>query len=290
MGGCRRFIARERQLNGPSANGRFDEAALLNNIWRVASNSSATWFRWTAAFFREPYPWLADGLAGSGARQGLALLTVPLWLTPDLYEAHLRNGGSRSGRSAMWAAAGLWLGTMTLMGLPFTTLLQAPLAQLGRALGYWDDQFASPLIAAFLTATLLLLLVLIASLEWALIWAACGIDAVIGSRTISPPRFGYVAIKSAGAMAGVAVLTSGLLFSVRPLNDPVWHWIGRAGFLQASLVASVAAALLFGYNRKSRIYVSCGEQIYGSRTKAIVYQLAGPIVMLATLWTLVRIA
>ncbi|QJU58361.1 hypothetical protein HL653_11755 [Sphingomonas sp. AP4-R1] len=177
---------------------------------------------------------------------------------------------------------------MMLMGLPFTALVQEPFAKLGHLIGYWDDAFASPVIATVLTALSFLLLLLISTLEWSLIWAACGIDALFGDRTISPPPFGYVAIKVAGAIAGVAALTSASLFAIKPLNDPVWRWIDTAGLVPTILMLTLGAALMLGYNRKTKVAQSCGEQIYGSRGKATAYQLGTLMLLLFAGWAFVH--
>jgi len=61
---------------------------------------------------------MADGLTGEGLRRPVALITMPLWLTPDIYYRYLRPGKSRWARAALRRAAWLWFGTMTLASFP----------------------------------------------------------------------------------------------------------------------------------------------------------------------------
>lgn len=234
-----------------------------------------------AALFRDPQRMMADGLGGSGPRRLLALVTMPLWLTPDIYYRHLRPGKSRHARTALWLAAGLWLGTMTLASLPVAALLQTAISDLGNKLGYWDDLFTGPAATLLLTTLFCVLFIGLALFEWVQTWAACIIDTALGGRTISPPPFGYFVTRIAGELGWLAAFGSALFFAIRPLNTPVFRWLESGTILKTLVIASLMAAFLVASDRKIRTARTCAIEIYGSGRKATLYQLGGWVTMFA---------
>jgi len=233
--------------------------------------------------FRDPQRMMADGLTGSGLRRLLALVTMPLWLTPDIYYRHLRPGKSRHARGALWTAAWLWLGTMTLASFPVATILQTTISDLGNRLGYWDDLFTSPAATLLLTTFSCLLFIALATFEWLQSWIACIIDTALGGRTISPPPFGYFAIRIAGEVAWLAALGSALLFAGRPLNAPIFLWLESATVLKILVIIGAMTVFLAASDRKIRTARICAREIYGSERKAVVYRLGGWVALLAGL-------
>lgn len=253
-------------------------------MWKAA----ADWKARLTTFYREPQRKLSEAFAGSGFWRLFALGTVPLWLTPELYHEHLRASKARSGRSALWMAAALWFGAMTLMVLPVISVAEAAVKRLGTSLGYWDDLFTSPASKLLLMALSWLIFFVLATLEWSLTWIACLIDSAFGGRTISPPSFGYFAIKIAGEIASVAALISALIFSAKPLNTPIWVWLSAPGLLQLAVIISIATAIIFGSDLKIRTARKSAREIYGNPRKAVGYPLGLCIIMLITLWLLAK--
>jgi hypothetical protein len=246
-----------------------------------------SWLKRIDATLRDPRPALVGSLANSGRGRWLAIVTMSLWLTPELYDEHLRPSKARSGQAALWTAAGLWLATMTLMTIPVIPLLQGAVTALGKRLGYWDEQFSSPITSFSLTALSFVVFVGMATIEWVQTWLVCIVDMAFGGRTISPPPFGYFATRIAGEIAAVAVFASALIFSIRPVNDPVWHWLGTAGGVQMIIIALVATALMIAGHCKVRTERASLLEIYGSERKALAYRVSFWIAMLAALWLFV---
>lgn len=229
---------------------------------------------------------MADGLTGEGLRRLVALITMPLWLTPDIYYRYLRPSKSRWARAALWRAAWLWLGTMTLASFPVATILQTTISDLGKRLGYWDDLFTSPAVAFFMTTVLCVLFITLAAFEWLQTWIACFIDMALSGRTISPPPFGYFATRIAGELAWLAAFSSVLFFAVRPVNAPIFPWLESMTLLKIVVIISLIAAFMVASDRKIRTARICAHEIYGSGRKATIYQLGGCIALFAGFWLL----
>lgn len=229
---------------------------------------------------------LADALAGTGPKRLLALVTIPLWLTPDLYNRHLRPGAARSGRSVLWLAAWLWLGTMTLVSYPAIPLLQRTVADIGTRLGYWDELFTGRTIGFLIPAAVSLMFLALAAFDWLQTWSACLIDTAFGGRTISPPPFGYFATRIAGDLAGLAAVASALFFAARPVNAPVWRWLDSTYLLKPILIAGLLAAVVTVSGRKTRVAQVRARETYGGIGRALAYQSGHLLVTAAGVWLL----
>ena len=236
-----------------------------------------------SALFHDPQRTMARALTGSRPGRLLALVTIPLWLTPEIYYQYLRPSQSHFARSALWTAAGLWFGTVTLASLPVVPILQVTVSGFGKRIGYWDDQFTAPTITLLLTTLFCSLIIVLAIFEWLHTWVACIIDAAHGGRTISPPPFGYFAIRIAGEIATLAIFASALFFSVRPLNAPIWRWLESTPLFKIFVIVNISAAVLVASDRKICTIQICAQEIYGSRSKAAIYQLGGCLVVFALL-------
>jgi hypothetical protein len=224
-------------------------------------------------------------LKGSGAVEKMGLLLTPLFMTPSGYRAQVKSGG-KAGLVRLWTAAGLWVVAMNMMISPAMQQMEAGVAKLGTAAGYWDAMFTGKAAGGLLMASSFAIFGIIATMRWLVPWIALALETTFGKPSTNPPPFGYHVTQTAGEISALAVLISALIFSLKPLNAPVWSWLRNDGPLQFIAVLTLSAILLLCMHLKSRTGAIAATETYGKVWKGAAYELGISAALLVgmTLW------
>jgi hypothetical protein len=218
-------------------------------------------------------------LNGSGAVEKAGLLLTPLFMTPSGYSAQVKSGGM-AGLVRLWTGAGLWVVAMHMMISPAMQQVEAGVAKLGTAAGYWDPMFTGKAAGGLLMASSFAIFGIVATMRWLIPWIALALETAFGKPSTNPPPFGYHVTQTAGEISALAVLISALIFSLKPLNAPVWSWLQNDGLLQFIAVLTFSAILFLCMHLKSRTGAVAATEIYGKVWKAAAYELGIPAALL----------
>jgi len=102
-------------------------------------------------------------------------------MTLSGYSKQVKSGGM-AGLVRLWTGAGLWVVAMIMMTSPAMQQVEARVAKLGTAAGYWDPMFTGKAAGGLLMASSFAIFGIVATMRW---------------------------------------LISALIFSLKPLNAPV---------------------------------------------------------------------
>lgn len=246
---------------------------------------SARWRSTIAECWHDPTRAWQLALKGSGAVEKIGLLLTPLFMTPSGYRGHVKAGGV-AGFFRLWTAAGLWAAALNLMISPAMQQVEARVAELGTAAGYWDDTFKGTAAGGLLMASSLAIFGIVAAMRWLVPWIALAVETGLGRPSTNPPPFGYHVTQTAGEISALAVLMYALLYSIKPLNAPIWSWLRIDGLLQSICVLTFSAILLLCMHLKRRTAAIAATEIYGNVWKAIAYELglSASLLLGLTLW------
>ncbi|HJO66316.1 MAG TPA: hypothetical protein QF469_13350, partial [Sphingomonas sanguinis] len=104
------------------------------------ANGLSEWRSTIAECWRDPARMWQLALKGSGTVEKFGLLLTPLFMTPSGYRGQIKSGGI-AGLVRLWTTAGLWVVAMNMMISPTVQKVEAGVAKLGTAAGYWDPMF-----------------------------------------------------------------------------------------------------------------------------------------------------
>lgn len=236
------------------------------------ANGLSEWRSTIAECWRDPARMWQLALKGSGTVEKFGLLLTPLFMTPSGYRGQIKSGGI-AGLVRLWTAAGLWVVAMNMMISPTVQKVEAGVAKLGTAAGYWDPMFNGKAASGLLLASSFAIFGIVAAMRWLVPWVALALETAFGSSSTNPPPFGYHVTQTAGEISALAVLISALIYSVKPLNAPVWSWLRNDGTLQCIAVLTFSVIFFLCVHLKSRTRAVTAKEIYGKVWKAAAYEL-----------------
>lgn len=248
-------------------------------------NGRNGWRSTIAECWRNPARMWQLALKSSGPVEKMGLLLTPLFMTPSGYREQIKSGGM-AGLVRLWTAAGLWVVAMNMMISPAVQKVEAAISKLGAAAGYWDAMFNGKATSGLLMASSFAIFGVVAAMRWLVPWVALALEMPFGRSSTNPPPFGYHVTQTAGEISALAVLISALIYSLKPLNAPVWSWLRAHGALQCIAVLTFSAILLSCMHLKSRTGAVAAKEIYGKVWKAAAYELGvcAALLLGMTLW------
>lgn len=253
----------------------------MNPIFiRLVENARAAMDRARQRLSNWPSP-LEQIAARGGWEARLVLASAPLWLTPETFGRldRLRRRGAIIGNLA--AASTLWIFASQPLLAPILPRLEATIDQVGRAMPYWDPNWAPWWAQSALFIGALLIFLSTTTLQWLMVQVAGGLSRLVGDGRVRPPPFAYFALMTSGAFAGLAIAFALMTFAAKPVNAPVWAWLSRP---DSSYLALALGLLVIGLVvRRDQVTRERDLQIYGGGLRAFAYQISSLFLTLGPL-------
>jgi hypothetical protein len=162
---------------------------------------------------------------------------------------------------------------MNMMISPAVQKVEAAVAKLETAAGYWDTMFNGKATSGLLIASSFAIFGIVAAMRWLVPWIALALEAPFGRASTNPPPFGNHVTQTAVEISALAVLMSTLIYSLKPLNAPVWSCLRAHSAVQCIAVLTFSAIFLLCMHLKSRTDAVAAKEIYGKVWKAAAYEL-----------------